>query len=530
MTTADVRGDTPGEERSRARPKRALILAGGGLKVAFQAGVLQVWLDEAGLTFDDADGASGGVFNLAMYCQGMTGRQIADNWRLTDPRRGVDPNWRGLLRGPFAPSLFTLDRFRRNVFRDWGLDWQRIRASERPATFNAYNFSRNELAVREPATVDEDFLAAAVSLPMWFPPVVIDGDTYIDAVYITDANLEEAIRRGAEELWIIWTVSEQRRWRDGFVAQYFQVIETAANGHLQRTIDRIEASNALNGKGEFDHHVELKILKDEVPLHYLVTFSRDRVAEVVNRGVRAARQWCTANGIRYTPVPDVEQPRTRLQFTEHMHGHFTFGETDPRRGQLRGRDTGHALGFWLTIDVDGVNRFVLDPDHEASARGRVDCEALGGRLAVIAGSFNLFVQRDVPGHQQMRYLLHVVDSAGHPLTLAGRKEVYDDPGVDLWSDTTTLYVRLLRGHVASQDVGWDVDWSDADGGRPGGPEVVGAGVLRLTPLDFARQLTTVRAHAPTAAERAEAVRRFGQLFFGKLWDVYAQEVLSSSPI
>ena len=28
--------------------KRSLIMAGGGLKVGFQAGVLQVWLDEAG--------------------------------------------------------------------------------------------------------------------------------------------------------------------------------------------------------------------------------------------------------------------------------------------------------------------------------------------------------------------------------------------------------------------------------------------------------------------------------------------------
>ena len=65
--------------------KRALILAGGGLKVCYQAGVLQVWLDEAGLTFDHADGASGGCFNLAMYCQGMTGKKIADNWRTLDP-------------------------------------------------------------------------------------------------------------------------------------------------------------------------------------------------------------------------------------------------------------------------------------------------------------------------------------------------------------------------------------------------------------------------------------------------------------
>ncbi|MBA3851635.1 MAG: patatin-like phospholipase family protein, partial [Chloroflexi bacterium] len=58
--------------------RRALILAGGGYKVAFQAGVLQVWLDEAGLEFDHADGASGGNLNLAMWCQGMSGTRIAD--------------------------------------------------------------------------------------------------------------------------------------------------------------------------------------------------------------------------------------------------------------------------------------------------------------------------------------------------------------------------------------------------------------------------------------------------------------------
>ena len=53
--------------------KRSLILAGGGVKVAFQAGVLQVWLDEAGLEFDHVDGASGGVFNLANDVSGYDG-------------------------------------------------------------------------------------------------------------------------------------------------------------------------------------------------------------------------------------------------------------------------------------------------------------------------------------------------------------------------------------------------------------------------------------------------------------------------
>jgi len=72
--------------------RRSLILAGGGIKVAFQAGAMQVWLDEAELKFDHVDAASGGVFNLAMLCQGMTGTQIADNWRNIDPLASISFN------------------------------------------------------------------------------------------------------------------------------------------------------------------------------------------------------------------------------------------------------------------------------------------------------------------------------------------------------------------------------------------------------------------------------------------------------
>src|SRR6266487_5252088 len=99
--------------------KRSLILAGGGMKVAFQAGVLQIWLDEAGITFDHVDGVSGGVFNLAMMCQGMTGTQIADNWRNMDPASGVDLHWNQYLKFFYAESLFTLDAYRKKVFPKW---------------------------------------------------------------------------------------------------------------------------------------------------------------------------------------------------------------------------------------------------------------------------------------------------------------------------------------------------------------------------------------------------------------------------
>jgi predicted acylesterase/phospholipase RssA len=506
-------------EGDNQRKKRSLILAGGGIKVAFQAGVLQVWLDEAGLTFDHADGASGGTFNLAMYCQGMSGTRIANNWRNLSPQLGVDFNLAEYGKLFYAESLFTLDRYREKVFPGWGLDWDRIRASDQDATFNVYNFSKHELEVLTPDRMTEDYLAACVSLPMWFPPMHINGETYIDAVYITDANIEEAIRHGADELWVIWTVSERGEWNDGFVANYFQIIETSANGHFKRSLRRIEENNAAIAEGrpgEFGRSIKIKMLKAEVPLHYLVNLSADRLKEAVNRGVEAARRWCVEQGIPLSRR-DGHRPEdsTRLRFTEEMKGYVAFGESDFDTGFREGHKEGNFLMFHLTIEVDGVGRFVSDPRREASAKGYVRCEPLGGELPVEKGIFNLFVDEEDPSRKRMLYRLFFRDGTGDPLTLSGFKVVEDDPGSDLWTDTTTLFTRVLRGHVAAED--------------ERSAEVVASGIIKIYMLDFLKQLTTFQAEGPTPAERATALTRFGRLFLGDLWNVYARRILSSSP-
>ena len=126
-------------------PKRSLMLAGGGVKVAFQAGVLQVWLDEAGLEFDHGDAVSAACFNLAMWVQGMSGTEIADNWRNASPLSEVDVNAPQLARLFYAASLLDLDAFRQKIFPAWELDWAKIRSSPREASFNVYNFSKHEL-------------------------------------------------------------------------------------------------------------------------------------------------------------------------------------------------------------------------------------------------------------------------------------------------------------------------------------------------------------------------------------------------
>ena len=51
----------------------------------------------------------------------------------------------------------------------------------------------------------------------------------------------------------------------------------------------------------------------------------------------------------------------------------------------------------------------------------------------------------------MLYRLWFHDGVGHPLTMTGYKLVENDAGFDVWKDTTTLFTRVLRGHVAEGD-------------------------------------------------------------------------------
>ena len=60
----------PPADASPTETQRSLVLAGGGMRVAYQAGVLAA-LEQAGLRFHHVDGASGGTMNLSMLLGGQ---------------------------------------------------------------------------------------------------------------------------------------------------------------------------------------------------------------------------------------------------------------------------------------------------------------------------------------------------------------------------------------------------------------------------------------------------------------------------
>jgi cholesterol oxidase len=202
-----------------------------------------------------------------------------------------------------------------------------------------------------------------------------------------------------------------------------------------------------------------------------------------------------------THAPDV----TTLSFTEEMVGHYAFDEADPATGLRLGRSNDQKLMFHLTITAGDIEEFLSSSEHPAGATGWVAADGLGGRLRVERGSFNLFTNTAEPGSRYMLYRLHFSDGEGTPLTLSGRKEVRDDGVLRVWADTSTLYFRILAGHVTDEE----------EAQAP----VIGAGMLHIRPVDFARQLTTLRTSGP---RRWEAIGRFLQFFTTQLWSVYGR--------
>lgn len=74
--------------------------------------------------------------------------------------------------------------------------------------------------------------------------------------------------------------------------------------------------------------------------------------------------------------------------------------------------------------------------------------------------------------------------------------------LNIWHDTSTLYVTLYRG-------------PDKSG------EVIGSGVMHIHPTDFAKQMTTMKVlNARNERERIEGLARFGKFFAGILWESY----------
>lgn len=233
-----------------------------------------------------------------------------------------------------------------------------------------------------------------------------------------------------------------------------------------------------------------------------------------NMGLLAAdRGWTIDYTLPSAPRKQPVPPTLGVQFTETMKGYFSRAFTAAQSTDLkvyeaaakRGEADNSPIDFTLTITANDLNRMIKEPEHAATIVGTVIAPALSPQpLTASNGVFNLFEQFEQQvDTRHMKYDMKLTAEDGNDYFFSAFKTVPEDNGVlNIWHDTSTLYVTLYRG-------------PDKSG------EVIGSGVMHIKPEDFAKQMTTMKVlNARNERERIEGLARFGKFFAGILWESY----------
>jgi len=432
---------------------RSLVLAGGGMRVAWQAGVMRA-LDEAGLEFDHVDGTSGGILTAAMILSGRSGVEMCRRWRgLSASAFGSALPFGDYLKGPWSlPALGDADGIIDTVFPALGIDVDAIRSSAArglPAgTFTVVEFTSKECLSLGADEVDAGLLAAGMSLPGWVTPLQRDGKVYTDAVWVRDAGVAEAVRRGADEIWLVWCIGNTPYWGDGPLEQYVHMIEMSAAGALAADF---ELARALGR--DFTLHV----VSPATPLPLDPEFYLGRIGSdaLVARGYADARAYLATARDEGLPhevsATAMRVPPVSVRFTDALSA------------------DGAECVFTVEVPVSGDASDASD----ASVVGSVRLAGWPEPAYLAAGVVTLDAG-------VLRYA-GTVRAGGTEVPVVCERDLVDDPGPDAWSDLTRARVRIGDAEfTASLGVG---------------------GVARLV-----ASIEPVAAHG--VVERARAVRAF----------------------
>ncbi len=206
-----------------------------------------------------------------------------------------------------------------------------------------------------------------------------------------------------------------------------------------------------------------------------------------------------------SPVGRERYQPAGIEFTERMSGFISQAVSLPyETAARRGKEEETPFAFTVTVLIDDIDRFTKDNDHRGRIVGSVDCPFLSPEpLEIFDGAFNLMWE-DEGGVETKRfdYRFSLGARDGQEFYFQGHKIVRSDAELDLWGDTTRLYVDITKG--AKGQLGH-----------------VARGMLEIEPADFVVQMQTLKGTGgEDTADRLRAAAKFGRFFGKELFDTY----------
>jgi len=199
-------------------------------------------------------------------------------------------------------------------------------------------------------------------------------------------------------------------------------------------------------------------------------------------------------------------PATGLSFTETMRGVLAPGAgLDFEAAAAAGEAGGLECQVALSIAAADIDALVDDATHYAVLSGSLSAKALSARpLTISDGRFHVFVlDPDDPASRLVRYRMRLTAEDGKTYWCEGMKRMRDDPGPDLWTDITTLFITVHAGANEQAPV-----W--------------GRGILTIHPDEllseiFSMRLQTASVSWPDRIRSLKSLSRLAHFMGGEMW-------------
>ena len=286
------------------KPKRALVLSGGGVRGAYQVGVLQKWLCEDNIDYDFLCGVSVGALNAFKLATIKYGKpqeafeEINKIWR-SIKQEHVLKDWEplGKLSALWKKSIYDSSPLARLIKKDYHPS--KIEKSGKFLRLGAVCLETGEQKfVTEKDKNLEKWALASASFPVFMEPVKINGKLWIDGGTKVITPLGTAIRSGASHIDVILTTSlEHSNSWDSINTRGWSAIPEIAMRSISLMTDRIMLAdmrtvglkNDLVIVNDRYRNINIRIIKPSVSLTGdTLKFNNDRVLEMIDIGYKDA--------------------------------------------------------------------------------------------------------------------------------------------------------------------------------------------------------------------------------------------------